>query len=100
MFLLEGGDKLIFRPVHLSIRKGFMLSSSYLLNGNSSKHCMLVYHHMEIHILLLQDDETIYECVVALFSSPDLKGHVSYCHHLASVRRPSVRPSVNISIFF
>ena len=23
--------------------------------------------------------------VVALFSSPDPKGHVSYCHHLASV---------------
>ena len=23
--------------------------------------------------------------VIALFSSPDPKGHVSYCHHLASV---------------
>ena len=31
--------------------------------------------------------------VIALFSSPDPKGHVSYCHRLASVvivRRPSV----------
>ena len=28
--------------------------------------------------------------VIALFSSPDPKGHVRYCHHLASVRRPSV----------
>ena len=28
-----------------------------------------------------------------LFSSPDPKGHVSYCHHWSSVvRRPSVRP--------
>jgi len=31
-----------------------------------------------------------------LFSSPDPKGHVSYCHHLASVVR---RPSVNFFIF-
>jgi hypothetical protein len=30
------------------------------------------------------------------FSSPDPKGHVRYCHHLASVVR---RPSVNFSYF-
>ena len=24
-------------------------------------------------------------CIVIVFSSPDPKGHVSYCHHLASV---------------
>jgi hypothetical protein len=31
--------------------------------------------------------------VIALFSSPDPKGHVSYCHHWASVVcHPSVRP--------
>ena len=32
--------------------------------------------------------------VTSLFSSPDPKGHVRYCHHLASVIRPSsvVRP--------
>ena len=44
-----------------------------------------------------------------LFSSPDPKGHVRYCHHLASVVRPSSvvrrpssvvrRPSVNFSYF-
>jgi hypothetical protein len=36
------------------------------------------------------------------FSSPDPKGHVRYCHHLASVVRPSSvvrRPSVNFSYF-
>ena len=43
-----------------------------------------------------------FRCV---FSSPDPKGHVSYCHHWASVVcrpssvRPSVRPSVNFSHF-
>ena len=31
-----------------------------------------------------------------VFSSPDPKGHVRYCHHLASVVR---RPSVNFSYF-
>ena len=34
--------------------------------------------------------------VVIFFSSPDPKGHVRYCHHLASVVR---RPSVNFSYF-
>jgi hypothetical protein len=40
-----------------------------------------------------------------LFSSPDPKGHVSYCRHWASVVcrpssvRPSVRPSVNFPHF-
>jgi hypothetical protein len=37
-----------------------------------------------------------------IFSSPDPKGHVRYCHHLASVVRPSSvvrRPSVNFSYF-
>jgi hypothetical protein len=31
---------------------------------------------------------------IAFFSSPDPKGHVRYCHHLASIVRPSsvVRP--------
>ena len=27
-------------------------------------------------------------CKTAIFSSPDPKGHVRYCHHLASVVRP------------
>jgi len=31
-----------------------------------------------------------------VFSSPDPKGHVSYCHHFSSVVR---RPSINISHF-
>ena len=34
--------------------------------------------------------------VVALFSSPDPRGHVSYCHHFSSV---VCRPSDNISHF-
>ena len=34
--------------------------------------------------------------ILYLFSSPGPKGHVSYCHHLASV---VVRPSVNFSLF-
>ena len=33
---------------------------------------------------------------IALFSSPDPKGHVSYCHYFSSV---VCRPSVNISHF-
>jgi hypothetical protein len=33
--------------------------------------------------------------LVSFFSSPDPKGHASYCHHWASV----VRPSVNFSHF-
>ena len=32
-------------------------------------------------------------CDKSFFSSPDLKGHVSFCHHLVSVVRPSsIRP--------
>jgi hypothetical protein len=43
------------------------------------------------------DLHQIYELYVyVFFSSPDPKGHVRYCHHLASVVR---RPSVNFSYF-
>ena len=35
--------------------------------------------------------------VIALFSSPDPKGHVSYSHHLASV--VVVRPSYVVNFF-
>ena len=33
------------------------------------------------------------QCIVGVFSSPEPKAHVSYCHSAPSVVRPSVRPS-------
>jgi hypothetical protein len=48
---------------------------------------MLECSHMEVHLK------------ASVFSTPDTKGHVSYCHHLVM---SSIRPSVNfhILIFF
>ena len=45
---------------------------------------------MQIIYGLLKDagDSSLY-LSPSLFSSPDPKGHVRYCHHLASVVRPS-----------
>jgi hypothetical protein len=36
--------------------------SSYILNGNSKKLCMLTYYHMKICISLQLVDETVFEC--------------------------------------
>ena len=55
----------------------------------------------------LETKKQLYEKIkfkklLSVFSSPDPKGHVRYCHHLASVVRPSSvvrRPSVNFSYF-
>ena len=59
---------------------------------------------MQIIYGLLKDagDSSLY-LSPSLFSSPDPKGHVRYCHHLASVVRPSsvVRPlTFHILIYF
>jgi hypothetical protein len=39
---------------------------------------------------LADDENSLNEALnmISLFSSPDPKGHVRYCHHLASVVRP------------
>jgi hypothetical protein len=34
--------------------------NSYILNWNSSRHCILAYYHIKTHILLRQFDQTIF----------------------------------------
>jgi len=43
--------------------------------------------------------QTTVEGKYAIFSSPDPKGHVRYCHHLASVVRPSVVRRTYLHVF-
>ena len=51
---------------------------------------LLLFHKLQYSHPKFENPVPANQCIV-VFSSPDLKGHVSYCHHEASVvrRRPS-----------
>ena len=82
------------QPITRPIQK---LSCNNILATLSWQFSQQQYIHVYQEIsdsLIVVVSPSLYSCLFfpihwLLFSSPDLKGHVSYCHHLASVVCPS-----------
>ena len=55
-------------------------------NGNGTKIIFTMVRNGRCEMVMVRNDCNSYKSLhQSFFSSPDPKGHVSYCHHLASV---------------
>ena len=74
---------------------------SYMLWHIDLKFCVSLYFYARKIKFKCHQFPSLFAGVMLLFSSPEPKAQVSYCHSAPSVIRPSVvcRPSVNFHIF-
>ena len=80
-----------FRLASLAFNFNMNVLVSHLRTPTHMNECT-IYTFLFI-IIRIQNSNTL------VFSSPEPKARVSYCHSAPSVVRPSVRPSVNFSLF-